>query len=131
MAAAFYQRGNNSIFHWAIMPQPWLAYLVDRAAPGTSAGILITYLFRLLMAAYAFIGLQCFIFSFDIKRYRLLIWLLGIGGLIAAFIGLIVLFFTVPAVNRTGIFWIVFCDFCRRSCPVSPGRNSSFAHPST
>ena len=95
----------------AVMPQQWLAYLVNKAAPGTTAGILVTYLFRLLMAVYAFIGLQCLVFSFDIKRYRLLIWLLGVGGLITALIGLIVLFVSVPAVNRTGIFWIVFLDF--------------------
>lgn len=63
------------------------------------------------MAAYAFIGLQCFVFASDIKRFRPLIWILGVGSVIVALIGLIVLFFTVPPVNRTGLFWIVFIDF--------------------
>jgi hypothetical protein len=95
----------------AVMPQSWLAYLVDKAAPGTSVGIMVTYLARGLMAMFFLIGLQCFVFAADIKRYRPLIWLLGAGSLIIALVGLIVLFSAVPPGNRTGFFWVVFGDF--------------------
>ena len=95
----------------AAMPQSWLAYMINKAEPGTSTGILVTYLARILMAVYALIGLQCFIFSSDIRRYRPLIWLLGVGSLIIALVGLIVLLSTVPPDHRTGFFWIVFGDF--------------------
>jgi len=95
----------------AVMPQSWVAYLINKAEPGTSTGILVTYLARGLMAMYALVGLQCFVFSSDIRRYRPLIWILGVGSLIVALIGLIVLFSTVPPDHRTGFFWIVFGDF--------------------
>jgi len=95
----------------AVMPQSWLAYMVNKAEPGTSTGILVTYLARILMLMYAFVGLQCSIFAADIRRYLPLIWIIGIGSLIAALIGLIVLFSTVPPDHRTGFFWIVFGDF--------------------
>jgi hypothetical protein len=95
----------------AVMPQSWLAFLIHKAEPGISTGILVTYLARILMLTYAFIGLQCFIFSTDIRRYLPLIWIIGVGSLIAALIGLIVLFSTVPPDHRTGFFWVVFGDF--------------------
>ena len=95
----------------AVMPQSWLAYLVNKAAPGTSVGILVTYLARGLMAMYFLIGLQCFVFASDIKRYRPLIWILGVGSLIVAPIGLIVLFAGVAPDHRVGFFWYVFGDF--------------------
>ena len=95
----------------AVMPQSWLTHLVNKAAPGTSVGILITYLARGLMVMFFLIGLQCFVFASDIRRYRPLIWLLGVGSLIIALVGLIALFFTVPPDHRTGFFWIVFGDF--------------------
>jgi hypothetical protein len=95
----------------AVMPQSWLAYGIDKGAPGTSAGILVTYLARMLMIMYAFVGLECLIISADIPRYFPLIWVLGVGSLILAPVGLIVLFSQVPADQRTGIFWIVFVDF--------------------
>ncbi|MHC4517980.1 MAG: hypothetical protein ACYTAS_05280 [Planctomycetota bacterium] len=95
----------------AVMPQSWLASLVDRAEPGTSTGILITYLARILMALYAFIGVQCFIMSGDVRRYRPLILVLGLAGVLVAIVGLIVLFTTIPPEGRTRIFWIVFVDF--------------------
>jgi len=95
----------------AVMPQSWLAFLIHKAEPGMSTGILVTYLARGMMLMYAFVGLQCFIFAADIRRYRPLIWILGVGSLIAALIGLIVLFSTVPLGHRTGFFWIVFGDF--------------------
>lgn len=95
----------------AVMPQSWFAYLIHKAEPGISTGILVTYLARVLMAMYALIGLQCFIFATDTKRYRPLIWLLAVGSLTVALIGLIALFSTVPSDQRTGFFWVVFWDF--------------------
>jgi hypothetical protein len=95
----------------AVMPQPWLAYLIHRVDPGIPVGLLVTYLGRVLMAMYAFIGLQCFIFAADIRRYRPLIWIVGAGSIAAALIGLIALFSTVPSDQWTGFFWVVFCDF--------------------
>ena len=95
----------------AVMPESWFAYVIHRAEPGTPAGLLVTYLGRILMALYALIGLQCFIFATDIRRYRPLIWILGVGSLAGALIGLIALFSTVPSAQRTGFFWVVFWDF--------------------
>jgi hypothetical protein len=95
----------------AAMPQAWLAWLIDKGAPGTSAGILVTYLARMLMVLYALIGLQCLILSTDIRRYLPLIRVLGVGSLLLAALGLLVLFSQVSPDQRTGIFWIVFVDF--------------------
>ena len=95
----------------AVMPQSWLAYWIDKGAPGTSAGILVTYLARMLMVMYAFAGLVCLVASMDIPRYLPLIWILGVGSLILAPIGLIVLFSQVPPDQRSGMFWVVFVDF--------------------
>lgn len=95
----------------AVMPQSWLSYLINKGAPGTTTGILVTYMARMLSILYAFVGLQCFIFSFDIARYRPMIWVIGAGSIIVAIIGLIVLFTAVEPEHRTGIFWIVFGDF--------------------
>jgi len=103
--------GTIPTFIAAVMPQSWLAHMVNKAAPGTSVGILVTYLARILMLMYAFVGLRCFIFAADIRRYRPLIWLLGVGSLIVAPIGLIVLFAGVAPAHRVGFFWIVFGDF--------------------
>ena len=95
----------------AVMPQSWLACLINKAEPGTSTGILVTYLARILMAMFALIGLQCFIFANDIGRYRPLIWALSAGSGIVAVIGLIALFSKVPSDHRTVFFWVVFGDF--------------------
>jgi hypothetical protein len=95
----------------AIMPQPWLAHLIAKGAPGTSAGILVTYLARMLMILYAFLGLQALIISMDIPRYIPLIWIISVGSLMLASVGLAVLFTQVPPDQRTGIFWVVFVDF--------------------
>jgi len=103
--------GTIPAFIAAVMPQSWLAHMVNKAAPGTSVGILVTYLSRGLMAMFFLIGLQCFVFASDIKRYRPLIWLLGVGSLIVAPIGLIVLFAGVAPDHRVGFFWYVFGDF--------------------
>jgi hypothetical protein len=98
-------------FFAAVMPQPWLAWLIEKGAPGTSTGILVTYLARMLMVMYAFVGLVCLVASMDIRRYLPLIWILGVGSLILAPVGLIVLFSQVPPDQRNGMFWIVFVDF--------------------
>jgi hypothetical protein len=94
-----------------VMPQAWLAYLANKAEPGISTGILVTYLARVLMAMYFLIGLQCFVFASDIKRYRPLIWMMSVVILIVALAGIIVLFSTVQPGHRTGFFWVVFGDF--------------------
>jgi hypothetical protein len=95
----------------AIVPQSWFAFLIHKVEPGMSIGILVTYLARILMLMYAFVGLQCFIFAADIKRYLPLIWILGAGTVAIAVIGLIALFAGVAPDHRTGLFWIVFGDF--------------------
>jgi hypothetical protein len=95
----------------AVTPQSWLVFLIHKAEPGMSIGILVTYLARGLMLMYAFVGLECFVFAADIRRYLPLIWIVGVGSSVAALIGLIVLFSTVSAGHRTGFFWVVFGDF--------------------
>jgi len=95
----------------AVMPQSWLAYMVNKAEPGISTGILVTYLARILMLLYAFLGLQCVIFSTDIKRYLPLIWILGVATMVVTAIGLIALFAGVAPDHRAGFFWVVFGDF--------------------
>jgi hypothetical protein len=95
----------------AIMPQSWLALLIHKAEPEMPIGILVTYLARILMLMYAFVGLQCFIFAADIRRYLPLIWVLGVGTVTVAVIGLVALFAGVAPDHRTGLFWIVFGDF--------------------
>jgi hypothetical protein len=94
----------------AVMPQSWLSFLIDKGAPGTTTGILITYLARMLFILYALVGLQCFIFSFDIPRYRPIIWLIGGGSVAVTVIGIIFLFCLFVAESRTGVFRIVFAD---------------------
>jgi hypothetical protein len=98
-------------FFTAIMPQSWLALLIHKVEPGMSIGILVTYLARVLMLMYAFVGLQCFIFAADIRRYLPLIWVIGIGSTAATIVGLIALFAGVEPDHRNGLFWIVFVDF--------------------
>jgi len=95
----------------AVMPQSWVAFLIHKAEPGMSTGILVTYLARILMLMYAFVGLQCFIFAADIRRYRPLVWILGVGTVLVTLVGIIVLFTGVEPDHRTGVFWVVFGDF--------------------
>jgi hypothetical protein len=76
-----------------------------------STGILVTYLARGMMLMYAFVGLECFVFAADIKRYRPLIWLLGVGTVVVTLVGIIVLFAGVASAHRAGFFWVVFGDF--------------------
>ncbi|MCL5278995.1 MAG: hypothetical protein M1376_03710 [Planctomycetes bacterium] len=95
----------------AVMPQSWLVYWANKVAPGTTVGILFTYLARMLMAMYAFVGLLCFIMSTDIRRYLPLIWVLSTGSVVGSMVGLIALFAGVLPDQRTGFFWVVFGDF--------------------
>ncbi len=95
----------------AVMPQSWLAYLIHKAEPGMPIGILVTYLARILMLMYAFVGLQCLIFSTDIRRYLPMIWIIGVGTVVVALIGIIALFAGVAPDHRAGLFWVVFGDF--------------------
>jgi len=97
----------------AVMPQSWLIFLIHKAEPGLSTGILVTYLARILMLMYAFIGLQCFIFSTDIRRYLPLIWIISVGSVVATLVGLIALFARVAPDHRVGFFWVVFGDFAK------------------
>jgi hypothetical protein len=95
----------------AVMPQSWFACLIHRVDPTIPVGLLVTYLGRILMALYALIGLQCFLFATDLRRYRPLIWIVGVGSVALALTGLIALFSTVAWDQRTGFFWVVFWDF--------------------
>jgi len=95
----------------AIMPQSCLAFLIHKVEPGMPIGILVTYLTRILMLMYAFVGLQCFIFAADIRRYLPLIWVMGVGSIAVTIVGLTALFAGVAPDHRTGLFWIVFGDF--------------------
>jgi len=98
-------------FFAAVMPQSWLVHWINKGAPGTPVGVLVTYLARMLMIMYAFVGLEFLIISMDIPRYLPLIWVLGVESLALALIGLTVLFTQVPPGERNAMFWIVFVDF--------------------
>ena len=56
------------------IPPGYLAWFVNKAQPGTPSGILTNYLVRILCLMYAWAGLQCWIYSTDVKRYIVLIW---------------------------------------------------------
>ena len=105
--------GITTIFAFiaAVMPRSWVAFLIHKAEPGMSIGILVTYLARGMMLMYAFVGLECFVFATDIKRYRPLIWILGVGTGVVTLVGIIALFAGVAPDHRVGFFWIVFGDF--------------------
>jgi len=94
----------------AVMPQPWLAYMIHKADPEVPVGLFVTYAFRMLMGVFAFIGLFCVVCSTDVHRYRPLIWILGIACLIGTFAGLTALLIAVPSDQRIGFFWIAFAD---------------------
>ncbi len=113
----------------AVMPQSWLAYMINKAEPGISTGILVTYLARMLMLMYAFVGLQGFIFSTDIRRYLPLIWILGVGSVVVGLAGLIALFAGFAPDYRVGPFWIVFADFAEGFAQGVADGNPSFTHP--
>jgi hypothetical protein len=103
--------GTIPAFIAAVMPQSWVAFLIHKVEPGMPIGILVTYLARILMLMYAFVGLQCFIFSTDIRRYLPMIWIIGVGTVVVALIGIIALFAGVAPDHRAGFFWVVFGDF--------------------
>jgi hypothetical protein len=94
-----------------VIPPTWLAWFVQKAQPGTPNGILTNYLFRMLMLMYAWAGLQGWIYSGDVRRYIVLIWIIGVGSLVAAAVGVALLFVMVPQDQQTWFFWIVFIDF--------------------
>jgi hypothetical protein len=94
-----------------VIPPTWLAWFLQKAQPGTPDGILTNYLFRMLMLMYAWAGLQCWIYSGDVRRYILLIWIVGVGSLVVAAIGIALLFFMVPQDQHTWFFWVAFVDF--------------------
>lgn len=93
-----------------MMPPSYLAWFVNKAQPGTPNGILTNYLFRILCLMYAWVGLQCWIYSTDVKRYIVLIWIVGVGSLIFASVVIALLFLNVPPERRTWFFWVVFID---------------------
>lgn len=95
----------------AVMPQSWVVFMIHELDPEISIGILVTYLWRIVMLLYAFVGLLCLFFAADIRRYLPLIWVLGVGTVIFTVIGLIALFAGVVPEHRTRLFWIVFGDF--------------------
>ena len=94
----------------AVMPQSWLADMLNWMEPGFSAGLLESYITRCLMGLYAFMGVQAVIWSTDVKRYRPLIVNLCVCCIIAALAGLTALLTTVPIAERNKVFWIIFVD---------------------
>jgi hypothetical protein len=94
----------------AVMPQPWLVHFIHKADPAVPVGVFVTYLFRMLMGMFVVTGLFCVVFSTDVQRYRLLIWILGVACLIGTLAGLVALFLAVPADHRIGFFWFAFVD---------------------
>ena len=94
----------------AVMPQRWLAFVLNWIEPGFSVGLLGNYLTRCLMGAYAFMGIQAVIWSTDVRRYRPLILSLCVCVIIAVPLALAVLVVTVPAAEHTRVFWIIFVD---------------------
>jgi len=94
----------------AVMPQSWLIYMIHKMDPEVPVGLFVTYLFRMLMGVFAFIGLFCVVSSMDVRRYRPLIWILGVACSIGTLAGLIALFLAVPPAQRIGFFWVAFVD---------------------
>ena len=118
-------------FFAAVMPQSWLVHWINKGAPGTPVGILVTYLARMLMIMYAFVGLEFLIVSADIPRYLPLIWILGVGTLILAPVGLIVLFTQVPPEQRNAMFWVVFVDFAEGLAQANSTGRPAAVHPAS
>lgn len=119
-----------------VIPSAWLDWFVQKAQPGTPNGILTNYLFRILNLMYAWAGLQCWIYSTDIRRYLVLIWILAVGSLVLTAFGIALLFLLVPPEQRIWFFWVALVDFAeafaqaivlvillfriRRTAPVAP-----------
>jgi len=94
----------------AVMPQRWLAFVLNWIEPGFSVGLLGNYLTRCLMGAYAFMGIQAVIWSTDVRRYRPLILNLCACVLIAVPMALVALVIAVPPAGHSKAFWIIFVD---------------------
>jgi len=94
----------------AVMPQRWLVFALNWIEPGFSVGLLGSYLIRCLMGVYAFMGIQAFIWSTDIQRYRPLILSLCVCVMVPVPVALAVLVITVPPGGHTKAFWITFID---------------------
>jgi len=94
----------------AVLPQPWLTHMIHKMDPEVPLGLFVTYLFRMLMGVFAFIGLFCVVVSTDVHRYRPLIWILGVACLIGTLAGLTALLVAVPSDQRIGFFWFAFVD---------------------
>jgi len=94
----------------AVMPQGWLAFMLNWVEPGFSVGLLGSYLTRCLMGAYAFIGIQAVIWSTDVRRYRPLIVSLCVCVIIAVPVALGALVITVPPAEHPRVYWIIFID---------------------
>ena len=93
-----------------VMPQSWLVRFIHAADRSVPVGLFVTYLFRMMMGAFVFIGLFCVVCSMDIRRYRPLIWVLGVVCLVGTLAGLIALCLAVPPDQRIGFFWFAFVD---------------------
>jgi len=94
----------------AVMPQRWLVFVLNWVEPGFSAGLFGSYLTRCLMGVYAFMGIQAFIWSTDVSRYRPLILSLCVCALIAVPMALAALVIAVPSAEHSKAFWIIFVD---------------------
>jgi len=96
----------------AAMPQSWVAFMIHHLEPDVPIGIVVTYLFRMVMLLYAALGVEAFFFfAADIRRYLPLIWFFGVGTVILAVAALTALFAGVAPEGRNGLFWLVFFDF--------------------
>ena len=94
----------------AVMPQSWLVHFIHKADPAVPAGILVTYVFRMLMGMFVLAGLFCLVLSTDVHRYRPLIWILAVACLVGTLAGLTALFLAVPPDQRVGFFWVACVD---------------------
>jgi len=88
----------------AVMPQPWVVYLIHKLDPAVPVGLFVTYLFRMLMSAFVLIGWFCLLCSMDVHRYRPLIWALSAVCLVGTLGGVIALLLAVPPDQRIGFF---------------------------
>jgi hypothetical protein len=93
-----------------VMPPSYLAWFANKAQPGTPNGILTNYLFRILCLMYAWAGLQCWVYSTDVRRYIVLIRIAGVGSLLFTALAVAFLFVFVPPAQRSWFFWVVFVD---------------------
>lgn len=93
-----------------VMPQKWLAFGLDWIEPGAAPGLFGSYLIRCLMGVYAFMGIQAFMWSTDVRRYRPLILSLCWCAVIVLPVALGVLLITVSPAEHVRAFWVMFID---------------------